>query len=286
MSVDDVVRRIPSGCTVGIGGWGSRRKPMALVRALANSQVTDLTVVSYGGPDVGMLLAAGKVRRLVAGFVTLDSHTARTAFPAGPDRRRGCELVEWDEGMFQWGLLAAAHRLPFLPIRAGLGSDVLVNDPTLRTITSPYADAEELVGGTRSHAGRCTGSPESGRHPRQRTVSRCRSVLRRSVPVAADKGSSRCERIVPTAELLEEGPLQSLRIPRLAVTGVVETPHGAHFTTAAPDYERDEAFQKEYVRRRRILHLGDLQERFLAGDEQAYQDAVDTFHAENGSNRP
>ena len=47
--------------------------------------------------------------------------------------------------MFQWGLLAAAHRLPFLPIRAGLGSDVLRNDPTLRTVTSPYADREELV---------------------------------------------------------------------------------------------------------------------------------------------
>ena len=51
--------------------------------------------------------------------------------------------------MFQTGLRAAAQRLPFLPMRAGLGSDVLVNNPAIRTVTSPYAgpdgEHEELV---------------------------------------------------------------------------------------------------------------------------------------------
>src|SRR4029079_3566871 len=41
--------------------------------------------------------------------------------------------------------LAAAHRLPFLPTRAGLGSGVLEGKPELRTVRSPYADNEELV---------------------------------------------------------------------------------------------------------------------------------------------
>ena len=36
MSLDEVVGELRSGMTIGIGGWGSRRKPMALVRALAN----------------------------------------------------------------------------------------------------------------------------------------------------------------------------------------------------------------------------------------------------------
>ena len=70
---DDVVAELADGMTIGIGGWGSRRKPMALVRAIARSSLKDLTVVSYGGPDVGLLVAAGKVRKLVFGFVTLDS---------------------------------------------------------------------------------------------------------------------------------------------------------------------------------------------------------------------
>ena len=73
ISADEAVATLESGMTLGIGGWGSRRKPMSLVRALLRSDVTDLTVVTYGGPDVGLLCAAGRVRKLVYGFVTLDS---------------------------------------------------------------------------------------------------------------------------------------------------------------------------------------------------------------------
>ena len=110
----------------------------------AASDLTDLTIVSYGGPDVGLLVAAGKVRRVVTGFVSLDSIPLEPHFRLA--RQRGSiELTELDEGMLHWGLLAAAHRLPFLPMRAGLGSDVLRVNPELRTVRSPYADGEEFV---------------------------------------------------------------------------------------------------------------------------------------------
>src|ERR1700712_5136424 len=148
MSIADVVGRLESGMTIGVGGWGSRRKPMAVIRAIANSDLTDLTLVSYGGPDVGLLVAAGKVRRLVSGFVSLDSIALEPHFRAA--RPRGeVAFTGVDEGMLQWGLLAAAQRLPFLPIRAGLGSDVLRVNHELKLVTSPYPSPdgsfEELV---------------------------------------------------------------------------------------------------------------------------------------------
>ena len=62
-TLDEAVAAIESGMTIGIGGWGSRRKPMAFVRALLRTDVTDLTVVTYGGPDIGLLCSAGKVKR-------------------------------------------------------------------------------------------------------------------------------------------------------------------------------------------------------------------------------
>ena len=34
-----------------------------ICRAIARSSVRDLTLVTYGGPDVGLLCAAGKVRK-------------------------------------------------------------------------------------------------------------------------------------------------------------------------------------------------------------------------------
>jgi acyl CoA:acetate/3-ketoacid CoA transferase alpha subunit len=58
-SVAEAVAELRDGMTIGIGGWGSRRKPMAVVREILRTPLRDLTVVSYGGPDVGLLCAAG-----------------------------------------------------------------------------------------------------------------------------------------------------------------------------------------------------------------------------------
>src|SRR6476620_4420580 len=144
LSEDEVVGRLRSGMTIGIGGWASRRKPMSLVRALLRSDLRDLTIVAYGGPDVGMLCAAGKVARLVFAFVSLDT------IPLDPHFRKALEsgaieCTQVDEGMFLLGLQAAAWRVPFLPTRVGLGSDVMRLNSSLRTITSPCRDKEELV---------------------------------------------------------------------------------------------------------------------------------------------
>ncbi|MFE6709423.1 CoA transferase subunit A [Streptomyces sp. NPDC057695] len=280
MTADEAVGRLRSGMTVGIGGWGSRRKPMALVRALLRSDVTELTVVSYGGPDVGLLAAAGKIRTLVAAFATLDSVPLEPHF--GAARQRGSlELVELDEAMVMWGLTAAGHRLPFMPIRAGLASDVMRVNPALRTVTSPYEDREELVA-----------------VPALRLDAALVHVNRADVHgngqylgpdpyfddlfcEAADTAYVSCERLVETADLLKDAAPQSLLLKRAFVDGVVETPNGAHFTSCAPDYDRDEAFQRAYVRAARDPEAWRaFTARFLSGDEDAYQAAVTAFHEE------
>src|SRR4051794_6914852 len=81
LDLDGFVASLRDGMTIGIGGWATRRKPMALVRAIARSDLKDLTIVCYGGPDVGTLVAAGKVKKLIFGFVSLDH------FPLDPHFR-------------------------------------------------------------------------------------------------------------------------------------------------------------------------------------------------------
>ena len=127
-TLEDMVNELRDGMTVGFGGWGSRRKPMAAVRAILRAGIRDLTVVAYGGPDVGLLCAAGRVRKVVYSFVTLDSIALDPHFRKA--RQAGSiEAMEIDEGMFYLGLLAASQRLPFLPTRSGLGSDVMTINP-------------------------------------------------------------------------------------------------------------------------------------------------------------
>jgi glutaconate CoA-transferase, subunit A len=246
VAVEDVVAEIRDGMTVGIGGWGSRRKPMTVVRALLRSAVTDLTVVSYGGPDVGMLCAAGKVRKVVFAFVSLDSIPLEPHFRNA--RQAGAvDSLELDEGMFLLGLQAAAWRVPFLPTRVGLGSDVVARQPEIRTVISPYDDGEEFVAMPalaldvaivhQNRADKAGNAQFLGPDLYMDDVM-CQAATRSFVT---------CERLIDTSEFAAAGSHHTQRISRLWTDGVVETPNGAHFTSCAPDYERDEAFQKEYA---------------------------------------
>jgi glutaconate CoA-transferase, subunit A len=67
MTPDEMVAELRDGMTIGIGGWGSRREPMALVRAILRSPLRNLTIVSFAGPDVGLLLASGQATRVAPG---------------------------------------------------------------------------------------------------------------------------------------------------------------------------------------------------------------------------
>ena len=108
MTSADVLAELRDGMTLGIGGWGSRRKPMALVREILRSPLKDLTVVTYGGPDAGLLCKYGKVKKLIYGFVSLDSIALEPHFRQA--RQAGSfQAAELDEGMLQWGLRAAAY---------------------------------------------------------------------------------------------------------------------------------------------------------------------------------
>ncbi|MDT4892451.1 MAG: glutaconate CoA-transferase, subunit [Pseudonocardiales bacterium] len=279
MTETQVVSELRSGMTIGIGGWGSRRKPMSLVRALLRSDVRDLTVVSYGGPDVGLLCAAGKVKRAVYGFVSLDSIPLDPNFQTA--RQTGAiEVTEYDEGMVQLGLLAAQWRVPFLPARAGIGSDVMRVNPELRTVVSPYADAEALaaVPAIRLDAALVHLNRADERGNAQYLGPDL--YFDDLFCAAADRAYVSCERIVPTAELAAAGPT-SLRISRWMVAGVVEAPNGAHFTSCAPDYGRDEIFQAQYARAAKDPQLwSGFVDRYLAGDEADYQREVLADRAE------
>src|ERR1700751_2823267 len=93
----EVVAQLRDGMTLGIGGWGARRKPMGL------------------------------------GAAVLPSPPKGEPTPCEPYFRKAresgaIEVMELDEGMFEWGLRAAGMRMSFLPTRVGLATDVLAKN--------------------------------------------------------------------------------------------------------------------------------------------------------------
>lgn len=278
ISAADIVSRLRDGMTLGIGGWGPRRKPMALVREILRSPLTDLTLVSYGGADVGMLCAAGKVRKLVFAFVSLD------AIPLEPWFRKAreagaIEVLELDEGMLQWGLKAAAFQLPFLPTRVGLGTDLAALGG-LETVRSPYPDGETLIA-----------MPALKLDAALIHVSRCdwRGNVQLLGPDpyydewfarAAHETYVSCEQLVDQMEDHYPDDAQFNLFERSFVTGVVETPGGAHPSSMPPAYGWDMKAFKAYAAAAK--DPGDWAEvagRFVGADEASYMAAAGGMEA-------
>lgn len=289
MTEDEVVAELSDGMTIGVGGWGSRRKPMSLIRAIIRAGLKDLTIVSYGGPEMGLLAATGQLKKAMYGFVSLDS------IPLEPHFRKArqaaaIEFAEFDEGAFYLGLLAAAHRVPFYPTRAGLGSDMLTMNPDLRTVQSPYPSADGGEGETLVaipafeldaaliHMNRA----DAGGNGQFLGPDLFFDDL---FAMAAKKTYMSCEKIVPTENLLDEGSVHTLRIQRIFVDGVVEAPRGAHFTECPPDYDRDEAFQATYAATAKDDEAwAAFKARYLdTASHQEYLAAVDAAATEGGA---
>lgn len=245
LSLDAVVSQLKDGMTIGIGGWATRRKPMALVRAIARSNLKDLTVVAYGGPDVGLLAASGKMKKLVFAFVSMDQIPIEPHFKNA--RQAGTfDVFELDEGMLHWGLRAAAMKLPFLPTRVGIGTDLLKHYD-FKTVKSPYADGEEFIAmpaikldAALLHVHR---SDQAGN---TLTLS-VDPIFDELMARAADKVFVSTEKLVSTPELEMSKNFRFNMFERAVVTGVVEAPGGAHPTSAAPDYNLDMEHLKAYV---------------------------------------
>ena len=240
-----VINDLSSGMTIGIGGWGARRKPMSLIRAICQSDLKDLTLISYGGPDVGLLCAHKKVKILIFGFVSLDMIPLEAHFRQSRQNSE-IEVMELDEGMVQWGLRAAAMDLPFLPTRVGLGTDVLTHNPELKLVTSPYSDEENLVAMPALNLDVALLHVNKSDEKGNTQIIGPDPFFDELFARAARKTFISSEEVVSTQELGgKEGAIFN-RFERSLVTGVVHSAFGAHPTSCAPNYGFDMKHLKEY----------------------------------------
>lgn len=261
--------------TLGIAGWGSRRKPMALVRELLRSDATDLTLVSYGGADVGMLCAAGKVRKLVFAFASLDFIPLEPYFRQA--RQQGSiDVMEIDEGMMMLGLEAAARRLPFIPTAVGLGTDVLTHNAELKLVQSPYDDSRDWIA-----------MPALNLDVALIHVDRAdrRGVCQINAPDRyMDDLFARAARhtIVSTEELVDVASMhgdpaaaRAVFWERSETDAVVLAPCGAHPSSCQPVYGHDAAHFKAYAASAKEEGGWDSYfEKYVAVGEEQYLDAV------------
>lgn len=272
MSAADVVSQLRDGMTIGIGGWGPRRKPMALIREILRSDLKDLTIVAYGGADVGMLCAAGKVKKVVFAFVSLDFIPLEPFFRQA--RQNGAiETMEIDEGMLLLGLRAAGWGLPYIPTELGIGTDVLKINPDIKMVDSPYDDKEWVA----MPAIKLDAALIHAERADVRGVCQIKGpdiYLDEQMVRAAEKTFVSVDEIVDTDYFAEGTEARFVFWERSLTTGVVHIPGGAHPTSCTPLYGFDVPHFKEYAGFAKEGGFESYTAKFLGKTEEEYQAAV------------
>lgn len=268
-----MVAELRDGMTIGIGGWGPRRKPMALIREILRSDLKDLTIVSYGGADVGMLCAAGKVKKLVFAFVSLDFIPLEPFFRKA--REQGdLEVMEIDEGMLLLGLRAAAWGCPFIPTQVGLGTDIIKKNSDLKVIDSPYDDKEWVA----MPALKLDAALVHVDHADERGVCQISGpdhYMDDWFVRAANKSYITCDKLVESEHFNRPEAARQVFWERSLTSAVCPIAGGAHPTSCPPFYGIDNKHLLKYNKYAKEGGFSAYSDEFISNKtEQGYQDLV------------
>ncbi len=244
MNIEQAAAMVPDGCTLAIGGLSMNSSPMAFVRELIRQRKKDLTVVAIvNGMAVDWLVAAGCVHRVISGLISFEG------MGLAPNFRHAVEsgsviLEEYSEYLLIARLRAAATHLPFIPTKAGLGTDVIGLHPETTRLETDPVSGEAYVACTpltvdiavvHAHAADVQGNVR---------VDPKLLWMDNEIVNAAGKTIVTVESIIAHSRFTAEPHRTTW--PRFMTHAVVEVPWGAYPTSCFPKYTHDRAFFAAY----------------------------------------
>lgn len=234
IELSNMVEAVRDDDLVSFGGGGLLRKPMGAACALAASAISKIRVAAFlGGPEVDVLIGAGKISAISYAFVGMDFLGLSPNFRVARENA-SLTAYELSEVIAIRGFEAAAKNIPFFPTRSGLGVDLLDTSTTpLRRFSCPVTGAQLVAVpatvpdiaflhvNVADHSGNCIILGDAFIDP--------------LVARAAKKTFVTAEKVVEKLPK-EHGPGRANYISRIWVDGVCELPGGASFTSMYPDY--------------------------------------------------
>lgn len=253
---------VRTGSSVYIGGFSLYRSPLGLVRELARARPTDLTVWSHiGGAGIEMLLAVGAVACVRSSYVGLDIVGMAPLFSRATSDG-SVRYVEETEATLMFGIKATIYRLPFMPARALVGSDIVVVRDDLQEYDCQIS-GERLVA---IPPVRADVALIHGQKADRRGNVQIHGTMGNDIEFA--KVCSRVivsvEQIVETEELLQDPELT--RLPEHLVDAVVELPGGAYPSSCLPYYDVDYGYFLDYIEAVEGGRIGEYIETHIDGE--------------------
>ena len=223
MSLEEASKLVKDGDKVGIGGSTLSRTPMAMIWQMIRDNKKHLEVSRcITSSDGDLLFASGVADKIITswfsqGIVWGISRVMRHYVETGK-----AQFEEWSHLAMGMRFRAGAMGVPFLPMRAMLGSDVLRLRPEAKTIDCPFTGEKLLAVPALNpdvaiiHVQRCDAYGNAQLDGLQ--------FMDIDMAMAANKVILTTERIVSNDQI-RRTPDQT-RIPFFTVDAVVEAPMG------------------------------------------------------------
>jgi len=243
LSVSQAVDLVEDGMTVAIGGFINSGHPMPIVRELIRRRRKELTIIgpASSGLDLDMLVAGNCVRKLVSCYFGAETLAPISPMIQHATQRGEIEIFECDEGMYYAALNAGSQRLPFLPVRAGVGTSYPDVNPALKLFHDPiHGEPLLAVPAIRPDVAFVYTAVSDAYGNAQHTGT---GYGDRTLYRAAERTIVCAEKIVANEEIRRDPARTS--IP--GAYGVVRAPFGSHPFASPGFYLADEQHLREYL---------------------------------------
>lgn len=243
MTEEEAVSRfVFDGCYLGTELYGTVRCPMTLVREVVRQGKKDLRLAGQGVTELDLLLAAGLVKTLDITYIGLEVFGTSRALRHAVESGQVEKVVEWSNGGITWRFKATSMGVPFVPIRAMLGTDTLKYSAA-KVVECPFTGQKVClvpalildVGLIHVHRADRYGNAQI-----------------EGISGFAFEMSRSCKRLIISAEEIVDSeeirryPDRTM-IPYYLADAVVHAPFGSHPGEMVYLYERDEDQLREWV---------------------------------------
>ncbi|MFX1500019.1 MAG: CoA transferase subunit A [Promethearchaeota archaeon] len=257
MSIDDAISTfVNDGDLVGLGGLSFWRKPISACREIIRQEKKDLKLCTFvGGIEIDMLIAGNCTTEVRSCFVGMEM------FGMAPNYRKSVEaglvkISEESEATIALGLRASYLKVPFMPLKGIIGTDLPKVRNDIKQIEDPFGSGTQMMA-----------VPEIDLDvavihvPYADEFGNCN--IAGAVWMDADMAKTAKNTIVVCEKLVETEDIRYLpgkaQLPMQTTTAVAKIPFGAHPTSVYPLYTFDALHIQSYLK----MNFNEYRKKFI-----------------------
>ena len=259
MSLEEAITTyVHNGDLIGIGGLSFWRKPISACREIIRQNKKNLTVCTFvGGIEVDMLIAGGCVSEVRSCFVGMEIFGMATNFRKAVESG-SIKISEESEATIALGLRASYLKVPFMPLKGIIGTDMPKVRDDIKQIEDPLGSGTQIMAVPKIDLDvaiiHVPYADEFGN-----------GNIAGAVWMDADMAKTAKNTIITCEKLVETEDIRHLpgkaQLPIQTTSTVVKVPFGAHPTSCYPNYTFDPRHIQCYLK----TEFEDYKRKFITG---------------------